>query len=479
MLERNTVRRPRARPFLVASIAVVAAAVWWLKFDRGLADATLADGTPETVGRRAAWTVDVRAPGHPGLRLVEARLRCGEEVFPLASESFAADGFLGSGPGEHRLVVSADLGALRVPEGPATLEILAETYGWRLLSRETPVVARFAQRVDRTPPLVQILTTQHNMRVGGSNLVIFRTSPDAILAEVVVDSYRFASVASYFQDPELRFAIFAVPQDLTAAAQPKVRAVDAVGNEMEVSIPCAIRGREFRESTLDVSDDFLQRKIPALYAAQGEAPPDDLLQGYLHINRDLRRDSEARLRALERESRPQPLWTGAFSRMAAQTMSSFADRRSYRYKGEIIDKQTHLGVDLASLRGADVHASQHGFVVFAGDLGIYGQTVVIDHGAGVFSLYGHLRSILVQIGQELTAGETLGQTGETGLAGGDHLHFSIMVDGVHVDPIEWWDGNWIRDHITAKLAEYPRAGAAAAAVPATPPSGESDGKATP
>jgi murein DD-endopeptidase MepM/ murein hydrolase activator NlpD len=479
MLDRNTPRRSRARPLLLAAIAAAALIAWWLKFDRGQATATLENGGQNAVGRNAAWTVTVRAPGRPGLRLLEARLRSGEQTFPLASESFPAEGFFGAGPAEHRLSVSADLGALHVPEGAATLEILAETHAWRLLGRETPVVARFEQRVDRTPPLVQILSTQHNMRLGGSALVVFRSSPDTVNAEVVVDAYRFTSVASYFQDPDLRFAIFAVPQDLTAAAQPKVRAVDAVGNEMLVGIPCAIRGREFRESTLDISDDFLQRKIPTLYAAQGEPPPDDLLQGYLHVNRDLRRESEARLRALARQSQQQPLWTGAFSRMAAQTMSSFADRRSYRYNGEIVDKQTHLGVDVASRRGADVDAAQRGVVVFAGDLGIYGQTVVIDHGAYVFSLYGHLRSILVQVGQEVAAGETLGQTGETGLAGGDHLHFSIMVDGIHVDPIEWWDGHWIRDHIDAKLAEFPRAGSVTEA-PAAPPAGpQGNGEATP
>jgi len=457
MLDRNTPRRSRARPLLLAAIVAIVAALWWLKFDRGLATATLENDGQNTVGRRAAWNVVVRAPGRPGLRLVEARLRSGDQTFPLASESFAADGFFATGPGEHRLAISADLGALRIPEGPATLEILAETHAWRLLGRDLPVIASFEQRIDRTPPLVQILSTQHNMRLGGSALVVFSTSPDTVSAEVVVDTYRFATVVSYFRDPQLRFAIFAVPQDLTAAAQPKVRAIDAVGNEIEVGIPCAIRGREFRESTLEISDDFLRRKIPALYAAQGEAPPDDLLQGYLHVNRDLRRESEARLRALARQSKPEPLWTGAFSRMAAQTMSSFADRRSYRYHDEVVDKQTHLGVDLASLRGADVHASQRGIVVFAGDLGIYGQTVVIDHGAYVFSLYGHLRSILVQVGQEVGAGETVGQTGETGLAGGDHLHFSIMVDGIHVDPIEWWDPRWVRDHVDAKLAEFPRA----------------------
>jgi len=61
------------------------------------------------------------------------------------------------------------------------------------------------------------------------------------------------------------------------------------------------------------------------------------------------------------------------------------------------------------------------------------------------------------------AGETLGQTGDTGLAGGDHLHFSIMLHGVHVDPVEWWDPLWMRDHVAAGLNSLPHAQPAAAA----------------
>jgi murein DD-endopeptidase MepM/ murein hydrolase activator NlpD len=95
-------------------------------------------------------------------------------------------------------------------------------------------------------------------------------------------------------------------------------------------------------------------------------------------------------------------------------------------------------------------------VVFAGNLGIYGNAVLVDHGMGIFSLYGHLSTIAVQPGVRVTTGQTLGQTGETGLAGGDHLHFSILLDGVHVDPVEWWDAHWLHDRVTPKLTMFPR-----------------------
>ena len=184
----------------------------------------------------------------------------------------------------------------------------------------------------------------------------------------------------------------------------------------------------------------------------------DLIAGYLRINRELRATTEVRLRALCRESAPMPLWEGAFVPLPkAKPLSGFADRRSYVFHGQVVDHQTHLGFDLASVAGSPVPAGNTGRVVFAGPLGIYGTTVVLDHGLGLFSLYGHLSEIAVAPGASVKRGAVIGKTGDTGLAAGDHLHFSIMIHGVHVDPVEWWDAHWIHDHVEARLDAFPRA----------------------
>ena len=166
------------------------------------------------------------------------------------------------------------------------------------------------------------------------------------------------------------------------------------------------------------------------------------------------------------------LWSEVFLRQPdSAPLSSFADRRTYKHDGTVIDSQTHLGFDLASLRQSPVVAENNGKVVFAENLGIYGNVVILDHGLGLFSLYGHLSSIGVAVGQSVQRGDSLGRTGETGLAAGDHLHFSIMVDGIHVDPIEWWDPKWVADHVTEKLKSFenPATTAAAGAPPASAP----------
>ena len=82
-----------------------------------------------------------------------------------------------------------------------------------------------------------------------------------------------------------------------------------------------------------------------------------------------------------------------------------------------------------------IPASNDGKVVWASDLGIYGNCVVVDHGYGLQSIYGHMSQIGVKVGDMVKSGQTLGRSGSTGLAGGDHLHFSMQLDGVQVNPV--------------------------------------------
>ncbi|HXQ22996.1 MAG TPA: M23 family metallopeptidase [Candidatus Acidoferrales bacterium] len=455
-----------------------AGACWWLKFEHHAPQASLA-APRAALGRKTPFDIDVHCDA-PGLRTVTVRLQAGGSAFELASESYPKASWRGSGVTEKRLHVESDVVALKVPEGAATLEVLVETYAWHLLPAGNAPRLAVPVTVDLTPPKIELLTTQHNARLGGVELAVFRQSPDTVSSGIEVEKYFFPSIVGYFADRSVALAFFAIPQDLTADVRPRLIARDAAGNERDIYLPCTIKPRVFAERALTIDDDFLTRKVPDLEHDNGLPIAADLVKGYLYINGELRRRNEAQIHAVTEHSAPQPLWNGTFHRQSnAAPLSSFADRRTYTYHGEVIDHQTHLGYDLASLKLSPVEAAQNGIVVFAGNLGIYGNAVILDHGLGVFSLYGHLSSLAVQAGERVTTAQTLGQTGETGLAGGDHLHFSIMLDGVHVDPVEWWDPHWLHDHVTPKLTMFPRAGTAPAAAAAPPPSGHEHEQATP
>jgi murein DD-endopeptidase MepM/ murein hydrolase activator NlpD len=172
------------------------------------------------------------------------------------------------------------------------------------------------------------------------------------------------------------------------------------------------------------------------------------------MNNGLRAANAAVLTALATGSEQVFYWRERFLGLPGSAeRSRFADQRTYIYEGQVVDHQDHLGFDLASTRNAPIPAANDGVVVLARYFGIYGNAVVIDHGYGLMSLYGHLASIDVAEGQKVARGETVGLTGETGLAGGDHLHFTILLQGLPVNPREWWDAHWIRDRLKSKLGE--------------------------
>jgi murein DD-endopeptidase MepM/ murein hydrolase activator NlpD len=236
------------------------------------------------------------------------------------------------------------------------------------------------------------------------------------------------------------------------AFAPKVYAVDPAGNERSAGLYYHIKPRSFPTDRINITESFLDNKIVPDF--QRFFPEfSDPLELFLKVNRDLRKENIAKVFEVGQQSAPTPLWAGVFLRQPnAAVPGYFAQPRTYLHNGLIIDHQTHLGIDLASTARAPVPAANSGRVVFADDLGIYGYCVIIDHGLGLQTLYGHLSQIDVALGAEVNRGETVGRTGTSGLAGGDHLHFDVLVSGQQVNPIEWWDPNWLRNNVTDKLA---------------------------
>ncbi len=254
-------------------------------------------------------------------------------------------------------------------------------------------------------------------------------------------------------------AFFALPFDQDATTPVTAFARDEAGNEATAAVDRKPFPKTFQRSRIPIDRGFLERVVPAI---AGNTPSlglanngsDDLLAAFLAINRDLRQQNNAAIAALAAKTAPEMLWKEAFAQLGnTQVESRFADHRTYLYEGKEIDQQTHLGFDLASTAHAPVTASNRGVVVHAAYLGIYGNCVIVDHGLGVQSLYAHLSSIDVKEGDTVEKAQTLGRSGTTGLAGGDHLHFTMLVGGVQVNPVEWWDGHWMEDRVFRKIRD--------------------------
>lgn len=328
--------------------------------------------------------------------------------------------------------------------------------------RESASTATRDIEVRLTPPQIGASSQFHYINHGGAEMVVYRVTPADAASGVRVGEHEYpgfpatgAGVAT--TDPGLRVAFFALLWDQDVNTPVTLFARDGIGNESAANFDHRVFAKSFRASRIDVSDDFLARVVPPILQSSPDFRVDDpsnLLASYLRINRDMRAENNARIKALAAQTAPEILWEGAFKQLINTAVESgFADQRTYIHDGQEIDRQVHLGFDLASTTAAPVLAANRGRVVHASWLGIYGNCVILDHGMGLQSLYAHLSQISVNVGDSVTTDQQLGRSGSTGLAGGDHLHFTMLLNGNAVTPVDWWSAQWVEDRIMRKLRE--------------------------
>jgi Peptidase family M23 len=313
------------------------------------------------------------------------------------------------------------------------------------LEREVTVVTQ--------PPRLSGDSDQHYLYLGMADLARFNVSGSWTEAGVRVGDQRFRAWPMPGGKPGL-FSLFAFAWNIPPNTVPLVYASNGAGNDVTSPIVFQFPKKEQPKYTvhdLQVSDAFMQKVV-------GELDPNgsgDEVARFVKINNEMRRDNNKVLSDLRSKTADRFLWSQPFLRQShSQAEASFAEVRNYMYQGKKIDQQVHLGYDLAVTQHIGVQSSNDGKVVYAAPLGIYGNCIVVDHGYGLQTIYGHLSKIDVHEGDVVKRGQIMGQSGQTGMAGGDHIHFAMQLDGVQIDPKEWWDSHWIKDHI-AKQVDLP------------------------
>jgi murein DD-endopeptidase MepM/ murein hydrolase activator NlpD len=366
--------------------------------------------------------------------------------------------------GTDKLHITQDIGKQTIPDLQSGAARIIVTAGRRVLYgiRTVASTATRDVQVRLERPRVSVVSTHHYVNLGGTEMVVYRATPDDVESGVVVGDVEYpgfpASGATVegvkIADPALRVAFFALLFDQDVNTPMRVFARDPAGNVARADFDHRTFPKPFKKSQITLEDAFLNRVVPAILEGTTEVRPDgDTLAKFLVINGELRRKNAEKIASFAKQTSPELLWRGVvfhpFTNSAVE--SAFADQRTYFYNGKEVDRQVHLGFDLAQTVGIPIVAANRGKVLFADELGIYGNCVILDHGMGVQSLYAHLSSIDVKAGQDVEKEQTLGRSGMTGLAGGDHLHFTMLVNGHMVNPVEWWDSHWIQDRILRKL----------------------------
>jgi murein DD-endopeptidase MepM/ murein hydrolase activator NlpD len=425
------------------------------------APAIVLKGSLKGIGLNTPVEFEVRDPKYR-LKSLQVEIRQGGQTFqvPFTFLSFSVTGphWWSRGRGfqadVHARMERKQLPALQ--EGQATLHITAVNNSWGRFFRGGKSEIWKDLPVRFVPPRIEVLTTQHYINQGGCDMVLFKVSAGTAESGVQVGSYFSPSWPVKDSAPETRMCVFAYPYNLDPKIPARVVARDDAGNETLANFTYEVFPKKFHTDTIHVSDDFLSRIVPPIMSQSPELDDQgSLLKNFLEINGRLRQIDAQKLIALSKKTAPHFLWSQPFVQLSnSKVEASFADYRTYVYNGQVIDHQTHLGFDLAVSQHTPVVAANDGVVVHAGWLDIFGNAIVLDHGCGLQTLYGHLSGIDVKVGDAVKRAQVIGHSGQTGLAGGDHLHFAVLLDGLPVSTIEWWDPHWIHDRIQAKQAPY-------------------------
>jgi murein DD-endopeptidase MepM/ murein hydrolase activator NlpD len=415
-----------------------------------------------------------------GIKRVTALLVDGSKETPLLDDMVLGTWLDGSREHERSLTLRLDSKTLGLADGTFLLRVTVEDWSWRSNVGELEIPVE----IDRVAPSVAVRSGLTYIDQGGAAAVVYELSEEATRHGVEVvgekgtffyQGYPFPSSPQALDSPtdtatgesdagpesepeqaseprwRRQVAIFAIERDAGQSASISVVASDRAGNESRARWNIVVKPHVFPRGSINLPASFLSNVVPDLARKAGIEVEDPVL-AFERINTQLRAANEREIRERLATSISRPLWSGAFKQLAnSKVTSRFADARVYKVDGRPISNAIHYGYDLASHSGANITAANAGQVRFAGDLGIYGNCVLVDHGLGVASLYGHLSRLDVREGESVTKGQRLGLSGATGFAGGDHLHFAILVGPTYVDPVEWWDPKWVREHISVRL----------------------------
>jgi len=439
---------------IIIGICIIAVPLLWLLSSRleGTNPTVVLEPAALSLGASREITITA-ADAKTGLRKAwVALLKDGKETV-LFKKNYPSPGITGNNRvRQDTFKVLIEPKKLGITDGRAVLRLAVWDNSWRGWMKGNKTYIEKDATIDTVSPRIRVLTRFHNISQGGAGLVIYSLTEPCPHNGVYVGENFFAGYPGYFSDKRIYMAFFALNYAQGPDTRFYINAVDAAGNTAQSGFPHHVRKRSFKKDVIALSDSFLNWKMPE-FEVPGEQNADlPILEKFLKVNRDLRQASYQEVIKETGKTEPELFWEGSFLRLPnSARQAGFADHRSYNYKGRAIDRQVHMGVDLASTAHSPVPAANTGKVAFVGDLGIYGRTVILDHGFGLFSMYSHLSGTDVQHGEMVQRGKTIGNTGVTGLAGGDHLHFGMLIQHTFVDPIEWWDGAWIKNNISDKI----------------------------
>lgn len=306
-------------------------------------------------------------------------------------------------------------------------------------------VASTVLTFDNQAPDIKVLSGTRYLKQGGTGVVFYEVGEQPDKTGILLGDQLFKAFAI---EGNKYLSFYAHPYNVAPDEfKPRIFATDIAGNMKKIRPGSSTTSDTYRSEDIQLTDNFLEsvrEKITTVASLSS-------LEAFVKVNDEVRRENNQKIVQICQNSEPKKLWEGVFLRNQGAKKAGFADSRTYKYHAEVVSQQVHSGFDIAGVNHTNIFAANYGKVVFVGDIGIYGNAVIVDHGYGIHSLYGHLSQATVSEGDYVKKGETIAVSGDTGLAFGDHLHFEIRVNGISVNPKEWFDTLWVRNNIETFL----------------------------
>ena len=310
--------------------------------------------------------------------------------------------------------------------------------------------------IDKKSPVANVITNSYLLRQGGSGVIIVEINDENLKDYYISFNDKEVFELFPFYKKNYFISIITWPIDIKEFKKVNVVAVDLAGNKTEAKVPFYIKEFKEKVDNIKISDDFVNNISKHVLENSDMNVPSSIVDIFIKTNKELREKNVKTIREVVKKNLVNDMKTSfdikPFVRLPnAATFAQFGERRHYFYGEEKIDEAWHLGMDWASVKRAEVQVTNPGKVIFKDYLGIYGDTVIIDHGLGVGTLYAHTSSINVEVNDEVKAGQHIANTGATGAVFGDHLHFGVLVQGIEVNPNEWLDYTWMKTNVTKTI----------------------------
>lgn len=320
------------------------------------------------------------------------------------------------------------------------------------------IVKEFKIKIDKKSPVANVISNSFAIRRGGSAVVVVEVKDENLKdAYISFNNEERFELIPFYKD-NFYISLIAWPVTIKDFQRVNLVAIDKANNKSLTKVPLYIRKLRVKNDNIKISDTFVRDISSNVLQKSGLDVPNNTKEIFVKENRVLRQMNTDIVKEITRKfmnkDTIEDFSIRPFQRLSgSKTVAGFADRRHYYYNNEKIDEAWHLGMDWASIKNATIKTTNRGKVIFNDYLGIYGNTIIIDHKLGLQSLYAHTSKSNVSVGQMVEANSIIGNTGSTGAVFGDHLHFGVLVQGVEVNPLEWMDRNWIRTRVTNVIKE--------------------------